>query len=100
MAIITPTSWQAYRGTAVTGDDLTSAGAICAAVDAAIRREIAPFGMAGGEPGAKARNWVERRDGTIVPMSGTDKCQVEAGDVFVIETPGGGGYGIPEEKAA
>ena len=43
MAIITPTSWQAYRGTAVTGDDLTSAGAICAAVDAAIRREIAPF---------------------------------------------------------
>ncbi len=60
-----------------------------------LRREIAPFGMAGGDPGAKARNWVERRDGTVVPMSGTDKCQVEAGDVFVIETPGGGGYGMP-----
>jgi 5-oxoprolinase (ATP-hydrolysing) len=59
------------------------------------RREIAPFGMAGGEPGAKGRNWVERRDGTRVTMTGTDKCEVGPGDVFVVETPGGGGYGAP-----
>lgn len=43
MAIITATTWQAYRGTTVTGDDLTSAAAICAAVDQAIRRAIFPF---------------------------------------------------------
>jgi 5-oxoprolinase (ATP-hydrolysing) len=61
------------------------------------RREIAPFGMAGGEPGAKGRNWVERRDGSRVAMTGTDKCEVGPGDVFVVETPGGGGYGAPEE---
>jgi 5-oxoprolinase (ATP-hydrolysing) len=66
------------------------------------RRAYAPFGMAGGAPGAKGRNWVERTDGTIVPMTGTDKCDVNAGDVFVVETPGGGGYGVAEDmrKAA
>jgi 5-oxoprolinase (ATP-hydrolysing) len=51
--------------------------------------------MAGGAPGARGRNWVERTDGTIVPMTGTDKCEIRRGDVFVIETPGGGGYGAP-----
>jgi 5-oxoprolinase (ATP-hydrolysing) len=57
------------------------------------RREVAPFGMAGGEDGATGRNWVERADGSRVAMTGTDKCEVGAGDVFVIESPGGGGYG-------
>ena len=62
----------------------------------ASRRIYAPFGAAGGEPGAKGRNWVERADGSTVAMTGTDKCQVGPGDVFVVETPGGGGYGPPE----
>ena len=61
----------------------------------ASRRIHAPFGAAGGEPGAKGRNWVERADGSTVAMTGTDKCQVGPGDVFVVETPGGGGYGAP-----
>ncbi|MCY4238533.1 MAG: hydantoinase B/oxoprolinase family protein [Rhodospirillaceae bacterium] len=61
----------------------------------ASRRDIAPFGAVGGEAGAKGRNWVERADGTVFPMSGTDKCSVGPGDVFVVETPGGGGYGEP-----
>ncbi len=60
------------------------------------RREVAPFGMAGGEDGATGKNWVERADGSRVEMSGTDKCEVGAGDVFVIESPGGGGYGPPK----
>ncbi|MXY38359.1 MAG: 5-oxoprolinase [Rhodospirillaceae bacterium] len=62
----------------------------------ASRRIYAPFGAAGGEPGAKGRNWIERADGSTVAMTGTDKCQVGPGDVFVVETPGGGGYGKPE----
>jgi len=61
----------------------------------ASRRDIAPFGTVGGKPGAKGRNWVERADGTVFPMSGTDKCSVGPGDVFVVQTPGGGGYGEP-----
>ena len=56
-------------------------------------RRIAPYGMAGGEPGAVGRNYVERADGRIDELSGADRTQMEAGDVFVIETPGGGGFG-------
>ena len=62
----------------------------------ASRREVAPFGLEGGAPGAKGINWVERADGTIVEMTGTDKCEMRAGDVFVVATPGGGGFGPVE----
>lgn len=43
MAIIDPIRWQDIRGVTVTGDDLASATAICAMVDAAVRRQIHPF---------------------------------------------------------
>jgi len=56
-------------------------------------RRIAPYGTAGGEPGAVGRNWVERTDGAHTELGGADKTEVGAGDVFVIETPGGGGFG-------
>ncbi len=59
----------------------------------ATHRTVAPFGLAGGEPGALGRNWVERADGTREAFGGTHKIEMGAGDVFVIETPGGGGYG-------
>ncbi|MCH8002282.1 MAG: hydantoinase B/oxoprolinase family protein, partial [Proteobacteria bacterium] len=38
-------------------------------------------------------NYVERADGTVDELSGTDMTEMNPGDVFVIETPGGGGYG-------
>jgi 5-oxoprolinase (ATP-hydrolysing) len=56
-------------------------------------RRIPPYGMAGGEPGEVGRNWVERVDGSTVALGGADKAGLGPGDVFVIETPGGGGYG-------
>jgi len=59
-------------------------------------RRIHPFALEGGEPGELGRNWVERADGAIVPLSGTDRTEMGAGDVFVISTPSGGGYGPPE----
>ncbi len=59
-------------------------------------RRVAPYGMAGGSPGALGRHWIERADGTIVPMAGCDSVAVAPGDLFVLETPGGGGYGPPE----
>jgi len=61
-------------------------------------RRIAPFGLAGGDGGALGRNWVERADGTRVALSGTARAEMQPGDVFVIETPGGGGYGAPDGK--
>jgi 5-oxoprolinase (ATP-hydrolysing) len=59
-------------------------------------RRVAPYGMAGGSPGALGRHWIERADGTVVPMAGCDSVPVGAGDLFVLETPGGGGYGPPD----
>ncbi len=56
-------------------------------------RRIAPYGMAGGRPGDVGRDWVERADGTRNDLSYADETAVGVGDVFVIETPGGGGYG-------
>ncbi|RZT10567.1 5-oxoprolinase (ATP-hydrolysing) [Duganella sp. CF402] len=53
----------------------------------------APFGMAGGEPGALGRNSVQRADGSIEMLGHIGKTDMQPGDVFIIETPGGGGYG-------
>lgn len=56
-------------------------------------RAVPPFGLSGGEPGAIGRNWIHRNDGTIEHLGGTAEAQMQGGDAFVIETPGGGGYG-------
>jgi 5-oxoprolinase (ATP-hydrolysing) len=56
-------------------------------------RRIAPFGLEGGSPGAKGRNYVVRRDGAIEELAAIATVDLEAGDLFVIETPGGGGWG-------
>jgi 5-oxoprolinase (ATP-hydrolysing) len=58
-------------------------------------RSIAPFGLDGGEPAAPGHNWVERADGTRQDLSATETVDMAAADTFVIETPGGGGYGSP-----
>lgn len=59
-------------------------------------RRVPPYGMAGGEPGGLGRSSIERADGTVVELAGSDVAHVQAGDVLVIETPGGGGYGEQE----
>jgi 5-oxoprolinase (ATP-hydrolysing) len=56
-------------------------------------RVYAPFGLQGGGPGAVGRNYVERVGGAIEPLGPQDSAQLKPGDVFVIETPGGGGFG-------
>ncbi|WP_065967477.1 hydantoinase B/oxoprolinase family protein [Streptomyces sparsogenes] len=58
-------------------------------------RRVPPYGMAGGEPGARGVNLVERADGTVERLGGCDATEVGAGDVLVVHTPGGGGYGPP-----
>ena len=63
------------------------------AVILANHRIVPPYGMAGGGEGAVGRNWVERTDGTTEMLTATDLRQMEPGDVFFIETPGGGGFG-------
>jgi 5-oxoprolinase (ATP-hydrolysing) len=60
------------------------------------RRRVPPRGILGGADAEPGRNWVERADGTVEMLSATQSADVAAGDRFVIETPGGGGYGAPE----
>ncbi len=62
------------------------------AVIVSSRRNVAPFGLAGGADGAAGRQWVEHGGARDV-LTGTDKAELAPGDVFVIETPGGGGFG-------
>ena len=59
-------------------------------------RHHGAFGMAGGQPGAVGLNRVERADGRIEPLDHIGSAQMQEGDVFVIETPGGGGWGAPD----
>jgi 5-oxoprolinase (ATP-hydrolysing) len=61
------------------------------------RRRVPPRGIAGGADAQAGRNWVERIDGTIEMLSATASADVQPGDRFVIETPGGGGFGRGKE---
>jgi 5-oxoprolinase (ATP-hydrolysing) len=56
-------------------------------------RRVRPHGMAGGGAGEAGRNSVLRADGSRLDLGPFDQVEMGAGDVFVIETPGGGGYG-------
>ena len=58
-------------------------------------RHRGAFGLAGGHDGAPGINRVERADGTVEPLDHIGQVEMQPGDVFVIETPGGGGYGTP-----
>ena len=56
-------------------------------------RRVKPFGLNGGGPGDCGKEWLERTDGSILNLNGNDSCEVEPNDLFVMETPGGGGFG-------
>jgi 5-oxoprolinase (ATP-hydrolysing) len=57
------------------------------------RRNVAPRGIAGGSDAQPGRNWVERADGTTEILTATASADMLVGDRFIIETPGGGGFG-------
>jgi 5-oxoprolinase (ATP-hydrolysing) len=60
------------------------------------RRRIPPQGIKGGGDALAGGNWVERVDGSNEELSATASAEMQPGDRFVIETPGGGGYGAAE----
>ena len=62
-------------------------------------RRVAPYGMAGGRPGSLGEQRIERVDGRVDRLPGRVTVEVAAGDVFVIQTPGGGGYGSPGARS-
>ncbi|XP_050573300.1 5-oxoprolinase [Bombus affinis] len=62
------------------------------------RRVHSPPGLAGGRPGQKGRNTLQRADGRRINVGPKTAVPVCPGDTFILETPGGGGYGSPGEK--
>jgi 5-oxoprolinase (ATP-hydrolysing) len=70
------------------------------AVILASRRDIAPFGLAGGGPGKAGRQMVQRINGSTEILPRRASVDLAAGDMIIIETPGGGGFGsVNPEKA-
>jgi 5-oxoprolinase (ATP-hydrolysing) len=62
-------------------------------------RVVPAFGMHGGGPGALGVNRVERADGSTLTLAHIGSTEMAPGDVFVIETPGGGGWGVADSSA-
>ncbi len=56
-------------------------------------RRVKPFGLNGGSPGDCGKEWLERTDGSVLNLNGNDSCEVKPNDLFVMQTPGGGGFG-------
>jgi len=59
----------------------------------ASRRTFPPFGLAGGSAGEPGSQWIDHPDGTRTDLPGRAEADVDTNDVFVIQTPGGGGFG-------
>jgi 5-oxoprolinase (ATP-hydrolysing) len=84
-----------YRG----GDGTIRRVRFLAPMSAALlsnHRTVAPFGLVGGAPGSPGRQWVERADGSVEALAGCARTEVGSGDVFVIQTPAGGGFGAAD----
>jgi 5-oxoprolinase (ATP-hydrolysing) len=81
-----------YRG----GDGIVRALRFLAPVSVSVlgqHRIVPPYGLEGGGPGRRGAQRIERAGGEIVTLPGAATCEASAGDLLVIETPGGGGYG-------
>lgn len=61
-------------------------------------RRVPPYGAEGGEPGALGEQYVERAGGAVDRLEGCDTAELAAGDVLVVRTPGGGGYGLAAHR--
>ncbi len=56
-------------------------------------RKEEPFGLKGGDPGKRGRQWIRKEDQSRKMLEGVDGAEVEPGDSLIIKTPGGGGWG-------
>ena len=56
-------------------------------------RHVSPFGLNGGEAGEVGESYVVRKNRTIEQLDSTATVEMQTGDAFVVETPGGGGWG-------
>jgi 5-oxoprolinase (ATP-hydrolysing) len=62
------------------------------------RRVLPPYGLRGGDPGSRGLNLLRRSDGRVVNLGGKCSVDVDTGEVFILRTPGGGGWGRSDEQ--
>lgn len=62
------------------------------------RRVLSPYGMNGGESGKCGINLLCKSNGQIIYLGSKTAVNIETGDIFALKTPGGGGYGFPDEN--
>jgi len=62
------------------------------------RNKIRPWGLFGGKPGALGEYLLQKPDGTVVKLKSKCTVKMTEGDILIIRTPGGGGYGDPYER--
>jgi N-methylhydantoinase B/oxoprolinase/acetone carboxylase alpha subunit len=58
----------------------------------------APYGLCGGAPGAVSSNLLQKPDGSEIVLPSMFSTTIDAGDVYVHRTAGGGGWGDPRER--
>lgn len=63
------------------------------------RRVLRPYGLKGGEPGKCGVNLLKRKDGRMLYLGGKCSVDVQSGDVFILQTPGGGAWGTKNRNA-
>lgn len=63
------------------------------------RRVLHPYGMNGGHPGKRGLNLLHKTDGRSIYIGSKSAISVAAGDIFCLKTPGGGGFGPPEDNS-
>ena len=63
-------------------------------------RQVAPSGLNGGGDGQLGEAWIERVDGSREELAGCDSAEIEPGDLLVLRTPGGGGFGAPYQVSS
>ncbi|HEU5322512.1 MAG TPA: hydantoinase B/oxoprolinase family protein, partial [Methylomirabilota bacterium] len=81
-----------YRG----GDGIVRALRFLSPVSVSVlgqHRAVPPYGLDGGGPGLPGAQRLVRAEGETVELPGAATCEARAGDLLIVETPGGGGYG-------
>ena len=89
--------WGAFKG----GDGLIREYEFLEDMELSIlsqHRKIAPYGMKGGEAGSKGEQWLITAKGEKQQLEGISNLKIHKNDIFLLKTPGGGGFGLPEEN--
>ena len=62
------------------------------------RTRMSPWGLYFGKPGAKGEYYIIKPNGKRIKLKSKCTVKMEDGDIFVVRTPGGGGYGKPLDR--